>query len=206
MRYDRCAGLGLWQLDLRPAHDLPHACMHAHMCGSSISDQHKTSRTAVEKWFLTNAMSFFVGWMWISLLRDLSTLLARWVNVPCNLYHAPCNMYPVPVPCLARAAHPRKRPPTILLAYLLACSPICLPTEALTHLSTCSLSNSPTNSLTRPPTHLFTHQLTCTPSPTRPPTHLLTHLLTFTHSRTNLLAELLAGMLVDPLTDSLARL
>ena len=27
--------------------------------------------------YITNAMGFFVGWAWITLLRDLATLVAR---------------------------------------------------------------------------------------------------------------------------------
>ncbi|KAL1511136.1 hypothetical protein AB1Y20_005955 [Prymnesium parvum] len=46
-----------------------------------LSESISASRTAVEKWYLNNALSFFVGWMWISFLRDLSTLCARWVRV-----------------------------------------------------------------------------------------------------------------------------
>lgn len=46
------------------------------------SDEQKMRRSTVEKFFLTNAMSFFVGWCYITWLRDLVTLLGdalqRW--------------------------------------------------------------------------------------------------------------------------------
>jgi len=49
---------------------------------STLRDDTSTmlSRASVEKFFLNSALSFFVGWMWIAFLRDLSVLCARAVR------------------------------------------------------------------------------------------------------------------------------
>eukprot|EP00967_Tisochrysis_lutea_P066962 scaffold87428_cov30-Tisochrysis_lutea.AAC.3 len=44
--------------------------------GEQIEEEKKADRGHVELYFLTRAMAFFVGWSWISLCRDISTLLA----------------------------------------------------------------------------------------------------------------------------------
>ena len=41
-----------------------------------FSDEDKGSREEVELFFLTNATTFVVGWSWVVLLRDVSTLTA----------------------------------------------------------------------------------------------------------------------------------
>eukprot|EP00965_Chrysotila_dentata_P142054 4695487-Pleurochrysis_carterae.AAC.1 len=43
----------------------------------SIKDEHRLQRDLVERYFLTTSMSFFVGWSWLVLARNLSTQLAR---------------------------------------------------------------------------------------------------------------------------------
>ena len=53
----------------------PHA-MAGHALSGAISEEAKGSREAVELFFLTNALTFVVGWSWVVVARDLSTLVA----------------------------------------------------------------------------------------------------------------------------------
>ena len=41
-----------------------------------LQDEDKLDRSKVERHFLTNAASFFVGWVWVVLLRDISLLFS----------------------------------------------------------------------------------------------------------------------------------
>ena len=47
---------------------------------STLSADSSTSRSAVERFFLNSALSFFVGWMWIASGRDLTILCANGVR------------------------------------------------------------------------------------------------------------------------------
>ena len=44
--------------------------------GPRLSDEARGSREAVELFFAVNALTFVVGWSWVVLLRDVSTLTA----------------------------------------------------------------------------------------------------------------------------------
>ena len=44
---------------------------------SILDDRSAAEREFVEVYYLTNAMCYFVGWAWVSCLRDLATLVAR---------------------------------------------------------------------------------------------------------------------------------
>ena len=50
--------------------------------GEGMSDAAKGSREEVELFFATNALTFVVGWSWIVLSRDLSTLSAAGTSSP----------------------------------------------------------------------------------------------------------------------------
>ena len=42
-----------------------------------LDDRSAAEREFVEVYYPTNAMCYFVGWAWVSCLRDLATLVAR---------------------------------------------------------------------------------------------------------------------------------
>jgi len=48
----------------------------------AYDDNQKSDRAAVERFFITNAMSYFVGWAWIRELQDLYTILGSMIGQP----------------------------------------------------------------------------------------------------------------------------